>query len=288
MNLKKFIEEYNKNPKRCLECNKIIPYERKENKFCSLSCGAIYNNRVKYGNREKYKNCLNCGKLFKIKYKSKTDFCSATCKHNYNFTEFIQKWKKGEITGNYSSGGIHEYLREYLLKKYNYECAECGWGIINEHTETIPLEVHHIDGNPDNNKEENLVVLCPCCHSLTKTQKGANVSKRSLYRAQYKGITQEKHKEYKKRKFFQRTCQICGTNITGSLYCRECLYKHRREHFPSIQELYNAIIKSNSMSELGTKFGINLNSMKKRLKHYNLTTKFKELKEVAKNKLNVK
>ena len=32
----------------------------------------------------------------------------------------------------------------------------------------------HIDGNSKNNKEENLTLLCPNCHSLTKTYKGAN------------------------------------------------------------------------------------------------------------------
>ena len=32
----------------------------------------------------------------------------------------------------------------------------------------------HIDGNYMNNKEENLILLCPSCHSLTQTYKGAN------------------------------------------------------------------------------------------------------------------
>ena len=31
-----------------------------------------------------------------------------------------------------------------------------------------------VDGNYTNNKEENLTLLCPNCHSLTKTYKGAN------------------------------------------------------------------------------------------------------------------
>ena len=38
----------------------------------------------------------------------------------------------------------------------------------------IPLEIEHIDGNALNNKEENLILLCPNCHSLTKTYRGAN------------------------------------------------------------------------------------------------------------------
>lgn len=32
----------------------------------------------------------------------------------------------------------------------------------------IPLELHHIDGNHDNNALTNLQILCPNCHSLTE------------------------------------------------------------------------------------------------------------------------
>ena len=50
---------------------------------------------------------------------------------------------------------------------------------------TIPLEVKHIDGNYLNNSEENLMLLCPNCHSLTSTYKGANLNRgkkeRSIY-----------------------------------------------------------------------------------------------------------
>lgn len=38
----------------------------------------------------------------------------------------------------------------------------------------MPLEVEHIDGDSTNNKEYNLTLLCPNCHSLTKTYRGLN------------------------------------------------------------------------------------------------------------------
>ena len=41
-------------------------------------------------------------------------------------------------------------------------------------TNVIPLEIEHIDGNYLNNRESNLTLLCPNCHSLTATYKGAN------------------------------------------------------------------------------------------------------------------
>ena len=49
-----------------------------------------------------------------------------------------------------------------------------AFGEINPFTKTLPLEIDHIDGNWKNNRPENLCVLCPNCHSLTPTHKGAN------------------------------------------------------------------------------------------------------------------
>ena len=75
------------------------------------------------------------------------------------------------MSGEY---GLSKYIRRYLLEKHNYKCEKCGWGEKNEFIGTIPLEIHHIDGDYTNNKEGNLQVLCPNCHSLTETHKSHN------------------------------------------------------------------------------------------------------------------
>ncbi len=61
-----------------------------------------------------------------------------------------------------------------MYEKYNNRCAKCGWSERNPFTNVIPLEIEHIDGDATNNKEENLTLLCPNCHSLTPTYRGAN------------------------------------------------------------------------------------------------------------------
>ena len=48
-------------------------------------------------------------------------------------------------------------------------CEECGWHEKPDGAEYTPCELHHIDGNPHNHSLENLKILCPNCHSLTKT-----------------------------------------------------------------------------------------------------------------------
>ena len=39
------------------------------------------------------------------------------------------------------------------------------------------LEYEHIDGNNKNNRRENVIMLCPNCHSQTKTFRGRNIKK---------------------------------------------------------------------------------------------------------------
>ena len=65
-------------------------------------------------------------------------------------------------------------LRRKLLEEgyKEYKCECCG------NTEwmgrPIPLEVHHKDGNRNNNTLENFELLCPNCHAFTDSYRGKN------------------------------------------------------------------------------------------------------------------
>jgi hypothetical protein len=118
-------------------------------------------------------NCIHCGKdIYNKPYRTK--YCSTECQVKHEQEEYIKRWKNGEETGLKGKYGVSAHIRHYLLEKHNYCCEKCGWGETNEFTGTIPLEIHHIDGDYTNNKEENLQVLCPNCHSLTETHKSHN------------------------------------------------------------------------------------------------------------------
>ena len=80
---------------------------------------------------------------------------------------------------------ISMHIKTYLFKKFDSKCARCGWSEINPYTNNIPLEIEHIDGNYKNNSESNLILLCPNCHSLTSTYKGANVEHGRKSRSKY-------------------------------------------------------------------------------------------------------
>ena len=67
-------------------------------------------------------------------------------------------------------------LRLRLLEEGYFEqkCNCCG---LSEWLEKpIPLELHHKDGNKDNNNLNNLELRCPNCHYFTETYKTKNWS----------------------------------------------------------------------------------------------------------------
>lgn len=159
--------KYDENPKRCKYCGEIIPYENRRNDFCNHSCSASFNNQGICRNGEAYPEhsyCLNCGKEITRGNK----YCNNTCMAEYKRKEYIKRWKAGQESGIKGINDIAAPVRIYLKSKYNNSCQKCGWNQINEFTGLVPLQIHHIDGNCLNNKEDNLQLLCPNCHSLTE------------------------------------------------------------------------------------------------------------------------
>lgn len=68
---------------------------------------------------------------------------------------------------------VKKLIEEDVLE---YKCYICGnTGIWND--QKLVLELDHIDGNHKNNEVSNLRLLCPNCHSQTKTFAGRNVNR---------------------------------------------------------------------------------------------------------------
>lgn len=165
------IELYNLQPKLCLCCNEPLKWSKdvKRKKFCNRSCSATYNNKGVRRHGISPNDCLNCD--IKVTHTG-GKYCSHTCFHEYRYKKFINKWKSGDI--ELTSEDSYRRLRRYLFEKYDSKCSECGWSKINPTTGNVPLSIDHIDGNPINNDEENLRLLCGCCDSLQPTYKALN------------------------------------------------------------------------------------------------------------------
>ena len=118
--------------------------------------------------------CITCSTEIISYLSQKRKYCSVKCQNEQQYKDYIAKWLSGEVTGMRGKTSTSAHIRKYIFEKYDSKCCECGWSKINPFSQTLPLELEHIDGNFMNNKEENLKLLCPSCHSLTETYKGAN------------------------------------------------------------------------------------------------------------------
>lgn len=157
------IEKYNKNPNLCKQCGVSLPYDGRKNKFCSHRCSALFNNpRRDKIDRGVFK-CLNCGTESPYKWThSRGKFCSNKCHAGYKQKKIKEYIESGE------SIKYQSQIRKYLLDSVGNKCQECGllnvWNL-----KPITMQVHHIDGNSDNNKLDNVKLMCPNCHSQTDT-----------------------------------------------------------------------------------------------------------------------
>jgi hypothetical protein len=132
------------------------PCIKKKNKriYCSRKC---FSNAQR---KDVFTVCAYCGKEIVIKPSriKEFNFCNRKCK------EAAQSLKSGEkflgmIPSHYSTGtnSINTY-RENALGFYGEKCRICGYAV------SSCLEVHHKDCNRNNNRIENLDVLCPTHH----------------------------------------------------------------------------------------------------------------------------
>ena len=135
-------------------------------------------------NEQKYNqsHCLNCGKKLN---KRQSKYCSNKCQTDYQYKNFIERWKTGEENGIRGIYQLSSYIERYIKEKYNNSCCKCGWCEVNPFTNNTPLEIHHKDGDYTNNDEDNLELLCPNCHSLTDTYKNAQNHKGRQGRNKY-------------------------------------------------------------------------------------------------------
>ncbi|MFZ9472493.1 MAG: HNH endonuclease signature motif containing protein [Sediminibacterium sp.] len=76
--------------------------------------------------------------------------------------------------------GRHPQYQSFKLKLRLFKegvkeekCEQCG--IKEWNGKWFPLELEHKDGNKYNNRLDNLLILCPNCHSQTDTYRAKNI-----------------------------------------------------------------------------------------------------------------
>lgn len=75
---------------------------------------------------------------------------------------------------------VKKTLKTNLVSQRGHKCEICQ--NISWLNQPIPLQLHHIDGNSQNNDNTNLQLLCANCHSLTPNYCGRNIKKNTNVR----------------------------------------------------------------------------------------------------------
>ena len=119
-----------------------------------------YNNGRPMRKREKVeKLCLCCGNFIP----NRNVYCNNKCQQTHQQKIIFEKIEKGSLEFYVDT------YKNYLVQKYGEKCMKCGWNERHGITGKVPIQLEHIDGNSENNSLDNLILLCPNCHSLTPT-----------------------------------------------------------------------------------------------------------------------
>ncbi len=154
-------------------------------------------------------------------------------------------------------------LKKKLIKEGLKEnkCEICG--LTEWREKPIICQLHHIDGNHNNNSLDNLQILCPNCHSQTDNYCGqANKNNKKNY------------------------CKDCGKEISRkATYCTMCSRKYNTQisKIPPKEQLIQDFKDTPVFTRIGEKYEVTDCTIQKWFKKYNLPHHSKELKEYIKN-----
>ena len=112
--------------------------------------------------------CINCKKESKATYQKVNKFCSVACSTEYKSNEHKRKFFSGLLEKRID----RPTARKYLAEARGYKCEVCG--VSDWQDKPITLHVDHLNGDPSNDRPDNLRLICPNCHSQTEFLGGAN------------------------------------------------------------------------------------------------------------------
>jgi hypothetical protein len=146
------------------------------------------------------------------------------------------------VNSTYNSGAS---LKKRMVRDMGVE-YECSW-CCNKGThngKNLSLQLDHINGINNDNRLDNLRLLCPNCHSQTKTFAGKR-----------KKVTPQPHRVM---------CGCGGQKSVNSTTCKKCVPK-KKKFDPTYDELFKVVcVDKIPFTTLGGQYGVSDNAVRKR------------------------
>ena len=152
-----------------------------------------------------------------------------------------------------NSSNLKKKLLKYKLKENR--CEICGQGIIFNNKK-LSLHLDHINGKNNDNRIENLRILCPNCHSQTCNYSGKKNKKHD--------VTFKKCKRCDKIIDSQRKTGLCFKCYVNS--------PEKRLEMRTSQQYKRKfeVSKEKPMTHIGKMFGVSDNSIRNRAKFFGI------------------
>lgn len=134
---RKMKEQYESSPSFCAHCNIKLPQEKKNNKFCSRSCSATFNNTASPKRIAITRKCKGCDTIVK----GAGAYCSNNC---YNFSR--RKYKTKEELKEATRKKVREVSANYRASVRNQTPPNADRKAIKKFYDNCPdgYEVDHI------------------------------------------------------------------------------------------------------------------------------------------------
>lgn len=207
----------------------------------------------------------------------------------------------------YQSSKLNIRLIKEGLKEPKCECC----GNTKWLGQPIKLELHHVNGNHNDNRLENLQMLCPNCHAYTDNYRGKNITQsarketsevespkfkealtdnadgnlepslKKNYVLIKEGAETRQEKPKSKKVKEPRYCAYCGKELIGkqykNKYCsQECAHKANGSKRPDVFTLIEDFKELKSLVQVGKKYGVTDKAVRKWCSLYGILDKVKE------------
>ena len=150
---------------KCKKCNKDHDGTFGSGMFCSRGCANSRGPRTKEVKEKIRKSNILAAKNRNADWLEKV---TAANKDSEKINKVKATWIKKRDFASAHITSKKRYLKEEIA-----HCECCG--LDSWMGQNIPLEVHHIDGDTNNNTRNNLTVLCCNCHAQTGNWRRKNL-----------------------------------------------------------------------------------------------------------------